>query len=207
MICNYWMRTLMLDYNASFEFFMNAVLGYYCSRRFEWDPERMHSMYILREDGKTFVCKYSWGARSICSKNLLSADSASIVRWEMTLKERGGGSHLRMGYIDGDHIEDFEDDEMIAKSKHGLALSVVDTLRPEVIQNDKISKRLQDWRFHTNSGDRIKLEFDFKTRQCNAFYNDELLGLMTSNLPKQIYLAASAWMPLVSYETTLFETL
>ena len=63
-------------------------------------------------------------------------------------------------------------------------------------------------RCHKNAfeiGDRFRLDFDFKTKQCMAYENDKLIGSVSTKLPEQIYLCASLFWKGSSLETTRFE--
>ena len=61
------------------------------------------------------------------------------------------------------------------------------------------------FKFSTMVGDRFKLQFNFKTRKCIAYYNEECLGLLTDNLPYSIRLAATVYYSGQAFETTAFE--
>ena len=50
-----------------------------------------------------------------------------------------------------------------------------------------------------------RLHFDFAVRTCDAFYNDKKLGRISSDLPKQVILAASTFWKDTGFKTTRFE--
>ena len=56
-------------------------------------------------------------------------------------------------------------------------------------------------------GDRLRLHFDFTERKCSAFYNGDFLGVLSEDLPRKLYLAASLLYANSSFECTLFELL
>lgn len=136
----------------------------------------------------------------------LSASNVSSVRWEITIKEKGEYiSCLMMGYIDAEHIEGFQDWTHIGGNDNETALRVRDGNPPVIYSNHKETVINEEWHCTTNSGDRFRLDFDFRSKDCIVFYNDKMMGFLTKNLPQQIYLAASSSDPDASYEATLFD--
>ena len=68
----------------------------------------------------------------------------------------------------------------------------------------------RDWKYKTKIGDRFRIDFNFKSNEVTAYYNDELLGVLTTcntNLDPHLYLAVSVHscnrMP-QKFDTTLF---
>merc|ERR1711994_910380 len=73
-------------------------------------------------------------------------------------------------------------------SVHHGSYPVIDTMGRLIIMHQK-------WRYDISIGDRFRFNFDFETRKCSAFYNDEFLGELTQlsshPLADKIYLTAS----------------
>lgn len=177
--------------------------------KFEWDPKRKNKNLSLSHDLQTFTAVSSQsGLRSlcsICSQNVLSNMSLAIVRWEMTLKQKGNRMYFMMGYLDSRGIGDFADSRGIGYTENERALWVLDGEYPKIHSGGSTIDMHWKWKFNTSIGDRFRLDFDFKKRECSAFYNDEWVGLITTELPPRIYLAASVLCEGTSLATTRFE--
>lgn len=208
-VFSFWMRTNVSAANVPGEYLGKVVLDYYCLPRFEWDSLRKHSDIMLsnkatiitKKDGETVTND----AKSLCSKNVLSADAVSIVCWEITIREKSVDDLcLMMGYIDGEHIDDFVESSCVGDNGKQLALYVKDG-RFLKVRTNGIHKDIHPNRpFAIRKGDRFKLIFNFKTKECAARYNDGLLGTLSKNLPRRIYLAASVYAVGDVFETTKF---
>ena len=205
-----WMRTVVSARNMSGKHLMDLVMRYYPLLELQWDPKRTNRDLKLSNDNKRFTKIIGDDYRSLCSKNTFSADLLSLIRWEVTLKHKdsdnGDGIDLKMGFVDAEHIEDFKDWQRLGNGKHEEALWFEEDENPMILTNRDITLIHETMTFQPQIGDRIRLDFDFEKREVAAFYNAELLGLITSDLPKSVYLAASLYWEGSSFETTLFET-
>ena len=201
----YWMRTIMSRENMSFRDLVDLVLRFYLFLNFEWDSRRSHDEFALMNDGKSFnkshVCY-----RSLCSTKVLSSDIVK-ARWEMTLRQRGKGIALLMGFIDGRYIGNFDNSKAIGGSQYESALLVMDNCYPTVMTNGKTTAIHKRWKYDIKCGDVVSLVFDFRKKNVSAFYNFRFIGAISKNLPRKVYLAASAYFEGTTFETTLFEAL
>ena len=64
----------------------------------------------------------------------------------------------------------------------------VRTLGLNLCNGENLHKK---WKFDTKIGDRFRLVFKLKEHKCIGFSNDELLGVLSHDLPQMIYLTAS----------------
>lgn len=207
-IATHWMRSMISHPNVSLHFLLDLILKYYFIPRFEWDPHRTSEFVKLSNGGTRFTStQHIW--QSVCSLNAISAKDFSIVSWELTLKLKPFRTWIVMGYIDSEYISEFDAWKRIGKTQNQLGMSVFDGGPAGIYTNDNMTRAPSEFKIDTKVGDRIRLEFDFKAKKCNAFYNDEEIGLLTDHLPHQIYLAVSVYGSMasrvISFETTLFE--
>ena len=204
-IFSYWLRTIISAGNASFDDLFAIVLKYYLIMKLEWDSAEIIDERTLSDDGKRINLIPEEDGISLRSKDILSAVNVSTVSWEMTLVQAKLCVSLFMGYIDADHVADFNGNDSVGTNAHEVAYWVNECSYPKTITNDKITELHEKWKFGPKVGDKFRLEFDFNEKECNAFYNGELMGSITTALPPEIYLAVSIFYGGSSYETTLFE--
>ena len=213
MVFAYWLRTIISTARISHDDLLKMVLKYYFIPRFEWDPEWTHKDLMLSYDRKRFT-KWDTSSkerrgrhgddwRSLCSANMLSADTDLVVRWEMTLqgKRRGTAMNLTMGFVDAVHIEEFP--YIAVANRHQLYFT--DGSPIGLSNGHRTTCPFKGRHPISKKGDTFRLDFDFQSKGCTAFYNNELLGSITKKLPERIHLTASVNMDGTSLETTLFE--
>ena len=218
LICSCWLRSALQTTNVSHQYLLDIVQGYcrgYCvSSIFEWDSLTKHRNLVVSNEGKTFTdCSrndtpFNFGrfrTKSLCSTNELSANTSSLVHWELTLKHKGftPNGHralqwFRMGFVDSEHVRDFKDGE-------GMGWQIMDGEHPVMYSSDHSTNLHHNWRFFTKEGDKFRLDFDFKSGECTAFYNGELVGMISAELPQRLYIVASVRDRGTSLETSLFE--
>merc|ERR1712061_270491 len=102
--------------------------------------------------------------------------------------------------MDAKYIESANACIDIGRQNHKISFDIMNKGRLNFYINGwdrALCKRL-DW----DIGDRTTLEF--KNGKCSAYFNDELLGDLTDDLPERFYLAVSLYKGTV-LETTLFE--
>ncbi len=136
----------------------------------------------------------------------------SSFQWELTLRQPSSGMNmdLHMGFIDAEHIEEF-DAQVNAKhaagwNEHECVFWAENAQIPRVFENNNRRYIRRDWHFYPKDGDRFRLDVDFARSGVDAYYNGDRIGVVTTSLPKSIYLIASAyWSNGTSFETTLFE--
>merc|ERR1712190_326417 len=101
---------------------------------------------------------------------------------------------------------------MRGKKAGRVLVGIADAEHPECVTTEggmSIGNKKVNW----NIGDRLKLEFDLKARQCTVVLNDQLLGrlheiyhaLCDRQLPESFFCALSSDCPGIELETTLFE--
>ena len=177
---------------------------------FEWDPARTHEELKLSKYWQRFTMTSTgwikYNNRSLCSRHPISADFASSVTWELTMKEKGDdGLYLLIGFIDGQHIDKFDKETMIGLNENEVALEIWDGHSVKIKTNGKKKKTDFDGKIASKVGDCFRLNFNLISRECYAFYNEEPLGLVTESLPQEIYMACTLDRKDISFETTLFD--
>merc|ERR1719474_1443409 len=102
-ICGHWLRVSIEDMTLRYDHLQDLVMAYYHVVIFEWDPQRTSKHLTLSDDGQSVskpTCEQivveQYRGDSLCSKNILSADKVSVVRWEMTLRRKGSGCYFMM---------------------------------------------------------------------------------------------------------------
>ena len=205
LIFQYWMRKIIPTRNISAHNYTDLVLKYLIPQ-FEWDIRRKHEALTISNYGKcvTDDGTHSRMEKSLCSKNILSSETESIVRWEMTLKQKGTAIYANIGYIDAKYISDFRDDVRIGY-RNGVSLRICDKCAPAILHNGSTIQVYHGKVWRTKTGDKWMLEFDFKKKKCAAFYNGKFLTNITDQLPHKIHLAATNYYIGASFETTLFK--
>merc|ERR1712176_1522764 len=106
-------------------------------------------------------------------------DIGYSIRWELTLKSKGQGFYLMMGFIDVDHIASYSPNTAFGTRGNDGALWVMDNNYPRVRSAAEQRSLHEDWKFLTKIGDKFILKFDFKKMECSAMYNDQELGVIT----------------------------
>merc|ERR1719145_430898 len=113
---------------------------------------------------------------------------------------------LHMGFIDAEHIAEFDNwdttHHRAGSSEHECAFWVEDREYPRILKDQEPSVIHKKWRFNSKpkDGDRYRLDFDFARAEVSAFYNGERIGLITTSLPKSVYLIASAYWSDTAFE-------
>ena len=113
-----------------------------------------------------------------------------------------------MGYVDAEYIDEFNTREWIGENRNELALYIDSAGNPGVNTNGKTTILDEEYRLiYVDVGDRFRLNFDFDSKECMAFYNEKPLGLLTTDLPQSIHLAASILYDRSSFETSLLDAM
>ena len=120
MVCIFWMRTVIGINNTSLDSLVAVVVAYYQTLTFQWNPLRKHEELTLSDDKRTFHKTTPSSYKSLCSTNMVSAATTDIVRWEVTLRQKGAMSltGFEMGYIEGEYIEFFKESLYIGRNTH-----------------------------------------------------------------------------------------
>lgn len=108
-----------------------------------------------------------------------------------------------MGIIDARHIGNANVSANIGHQQHETSVSIFDNGPLQKWVKDKNESLTQSLSWNQN--DRLELRFDFASRTCKVFLNDEEKGTMTDNLPDEMYLAVTPYWSNISLCTTLFE--
>ena len=221
MVFVYWLRCI--SQNVSPGFLVELMVRYYCVPQFAWDPHKAGHGMELSHDGLTFN-KAASGRATVLSRNLLTSSNVNVVNWEITIRPGQHQTYFLMGYVvdngldvvNADLLYGFADEDSDvpgfigndfignAADKEELALYVVDGSNPMIYSKGNMGLIHSKWTWNIQSGDRLRLRFDWRRRECTAFWNDDFVGIVTSELPRKIYPAASAFYS-GSFETTLFE--
>lgn len=227
MICSYWFRTLTFQGhsdNVSFQCLV-SIISMHFMPELQWNNRYVNDPH----DVKLFCKKHSSYSFISCrSKNILSADSMSTVRWQMTLTDnfneaRGTLRDFRMGFFDSEYLNqwDIEDKDMrtpLGKDVGTFAFAVSEERWPVCWRNgerkhfDEFAHPFPSLDVKWSSspsifsiGDRFELRFNFHKGECHAYFNEDLVGLVTSKIPNEVYFATSLFWNIASFETTLFE--
>lgn len=236
-ICDHWMRITTSSSSYSWQFLIDIVLRYYPLLVFQWDSKRKHDNLRLSNDNKMFTNNplrqngnpykprlyypLQGDSASLCAMNMLSGDTVSAVRWEVTFKQKNDWwpVEFTMGFIDSQYIDEFRVDRRVGTAPHEAALVVKESVErkdavgiyergvfryAEMVDADaEASSPKSHYAMPPNL--RIELHFDFKKRQCIALMDGKVRETVTTKLPHTIHLAASVRGPGCSFETTLFE--
>ena len=221
LITTHWFRTNTVDPNVSYEFLV-AVIIRFCTPKFKWDIAQKHDELTLSDNCRTITrhaIDDDTALRSICSKNMISAESAkgSIVRWQMTMKRKGSATHeklgplckavaLTMGYIAAEHSKTGPFGGNVASNRHAVGLHLADDSHPFRFIEGFARILNMDARYFWEDNDRMELQFDFQTGSCAGYYNGHFMGLLTKrkdqgvssaqclrDLPNEFYLYATVW--------------
>ena len=255
-ICVHWMRSSVYDPNVSFDCLVSIVIKYYplYPTNFEWDARRTHDCLYLSKDATMFSTRgrgvihaflnllsaehdaNSVGSgmySTVCSK-MISADTVSVVRWEVTVRQMNDkyddrGIRFFMGFVDGAHIDEFKIGLAIGALPHQAAFNPTQELDYRnamrvFLAGEYVAPLARHWdqlntlqRLHETAdyfepwymkeGDKFELCFDFKAGECIAFKNGRQVRILTDHapLPKTLYLAASVRGLGNAFQTTLFE--
>lgn len=183
-ICEHWLRTMILDRNSWPVELASEVLKYYFYR-FQWDTVWRSKGIEVAEDGKSLTMiayDYQFNRwKSVLSQELFSKDTTSILRWEVTVKKLGSQwAGFKMGFVDNQR----------SNSVHGKDFYVKNWGVPRIYCQGKQVIIHENWEFAITAGDKFKLYFDFYAKECHAYCNDEYVGMITNELPPKIYLVA-----------------
>ena len=157
------------------------------------------------EDKKQVTKIHGDNYRSLCSKDCFGAYMASMVRWEVTIRAIvSSGIDVKMGFIDAERIDKFDHGNRVGYFKDQVALWIENDKNPKILAHGSTSELSESLSgSNPEEGDRIRLDFNFKTRKVTAFFNDEDIGYITCASPKSVYLAISLYWEGTSVETTL----
>lgn len=207
-VFGFWIRTIIFDVNVSPNDLLNVVLQYSYMMSLEWDQSRKHHHLLLSDDGKILTKTNCNWYRSICSESVLSADTVSSAQWELTLRRKGqfrtNGMEFMMGFVTTSNMENYGA-AMIGLNQYETALRIWDKHHPLIHTKGASTAIHEEWMFDLKVGDKFRMNFDFNKKECAAFYNDQLLGIITRDLPETIHLAVSLCYKGSSVETTFFE--
>ena len=205
---------------------------------FQWDGSRGHRNLLISNNMTAisyilFNRQHHFAEISIVSKNILSADSFTFVRWEVKVNPgkilQISNPHVNddgllscgfqnifkslhwfsTGYIAVDDIGKFDPNALIGHKKNQVAVDMIDTQETWIIDSGSYYTFQEEQYPKLLDGfkdNRFELQFDFKNHRCFAVYNVQL-GIVSNNLPDSIYLAASLYVEGMVIETTLFEGL
>merc|ERR1711951_15441 len=117
-----------------------------------------------------------------------------------------------MGFMDAEYIENADTEKKIGLQHHQMGVWI-GSRYPPMLAVDGDDEDNYFYGPQTRSpqqvefkiGDRVRLEFDLKWRQCSVLLNDRQLGNVFYELPDTFYLAVSVYYEQNVYETTLFE--
>lgn len=211
----YWIRTSLSTHTVSYQHLQDVILRYYdLMQPFRWYRfmDLFQSFdFKLSHHGRRFTkISHGWVPKSIRSENTLCADNMNIAVWELTWKGKEDAIMWTMGYIDEADIDKFDGRRQIGESDfvNEVALTINPGTYPFFVRNgiytscdgEKVIASCK-------TDDKVRFVFDFKRKKCHAFYNRDYLGVMATDLPRRIYLVASAAYQGTAVETTLFRSL
>ena len=227
-VVSYLLRTTLWngDGNLYPNDLIDLVVAYYWIMPFEWDPHKIPGSISLSNHNKRFTrTKGGYRFSSLCSKNRIGCfkeSDMSAVRWELTIKQKDSKNaknrksksskknrkesmnqfQFTMGYVDADYLHKWHggNGEVNLYVTDG-GYPMIDTTRSAMGSLHCIHQR---WRFKIQQGDRFRLDFNFRKSKCTAFYNDELLVVVSKDLPRSVFPVASVFQQ-CSFETTLFD--
>lgn len=222
MIIQHWFRTLRSNSIVSFGFLMAEVLKYHSDQSFKWDSSRVRDRCItdfaFSADGQKVTHQRGRVLSSICAKNIISEKLGSIVRWEMSLKYPKHCCLFTMGYIPVEHIGSIYIDNgsriqpsinIIDNHQHveGIRIGDGDITRRyighKIIEIAQNGEEVVEPMFKVD--DRMELRFDFTSRVCTGYFNGEFKCVVSTTLPKEMYLVSCVLATGAVRETTLFE--
>ena len=166
---------------------------------FEWDPTKTEAIQFSNNNQKaTNTDKYGNNQKFV-SKTLLNGDDVSSVEWEITIRQKDerGPSYwaFAIGYMEEQAMSAINYNIWLgtAYAKNECSISMFAKERWKIWINNK--ERLDQFDATWKSdickvGDRLKLVMYFTNKKCNVYYNDQLVGLLTNQLPHKIYPAA-----------------
>lgn len=196
MVFAFWMREIACVSNLLNEHLEGIIWRFYCMPQFRWNAYQGKGCVHTFGDGRGFA-QYGQGETCMTSTALC----VNSARWEVTLKRREGrmkGMDFMIGY-GADSTAD----------KPVVALHFSDGHHPRAIHNGWGKRIFLNWKITMKIGDRIRLDFDFRQRECWGFYNDQEIGLISRKLPDTIHPAVSVNLmhahDVVSFETTMFD--
>ena len=183
---------------------MHKVCFMYYNIPYQWDlDKKQHSITV---SNKNLTIK---GARSngfIKWKHILSNKSVLSAEWEITVgqiteNDRRSDLCMSMGYYDAQHEPRMY--AWLGQNQYQVGVYLHNNAKFRKYHDCKESYPFDPkWTGSiVKSGDRLKLEFDFKTKECKLYHNDEYVGVLADDLPDEIYPAFSIHFP-VEYTCT-----
>lgn len=171
--------------------------------QFEWDPARKGESVKLSNNNKKMRNRGFW--RSVYSKQKLSADSMTEVSWEVTINDIDSAVQLMIGFVDSCKIECIDVNNYLGTTGSALYIQSVGDDRFSVYNGTNEVFDKEKWKASKcRNGDRILMTFDFVTSKCSVSYNGEHVGVISQEVPNELYLAVSPYSK-CSLETTKFD--
>ena len=174
--------------------------------KFEWDPNRMDPKYTLSNEGRTFTSNER-GWKSLFSKTMLSSKTMNTVIWQMRYNGPSGkNGHIRMGVVAAHSVGNVVCNNAVEGTENTICLDMYKNGIPYARANGTRTQ-IRQQRIEWEPNNTVELRFDLKAKTCNVFVNDEEIGLLTSDLPEEMYLAASLYYEESNLETTVFQVM
>lgn len=148
-------------------------------------------------------------SRRFCLQRMFLTDSLHSICWEIKLKRKRKGTRFHMGFIDGNHIDQCNEHKLVWNN-NGFAVCVRDGRYPSFLES-AFEEQMFHWdrKYCISAGDRFKLELNFESNECKAYYNDQLIGEFAryhTGFPSRLYLGVSfrsSKRATQTFETTL----
>jgi len=179
---------------------------------FEFDPQKKSGDITLSKGNTTASKTGSNSCRSVLCKTKLCAETMSAVHWELTLRGRRADQIAMMiGFLNGAEYAKANLCSYFGKNADGRRGASLDIYHSNnkfrgytngtQTDLDDIGHQPKDCKV----GDRFEIEFDFVGKQAIAFYNGQRLGLITNELPENVYPSLCLAFIGEKVETTKFE--
>ena len=120
------------------------------------------------------------------------------------MRGKGCDGGMRMGIMNAKYIGSAGIYSAIGYARDQIAFQIWDNGYPGRAINGQ-SFNVHDNEVRWRIGDRVRLNFDCKGRRCTVFLNDQLLEILTDDLPENFFLAISLFWWNTELETTLFQ--
>ena len=180
----HWMRSIDVWPSELSDIISRYIIG----------ADEFFSNFALGDTSIQIKSSLSPGVHSLCSQRLFSVASLHSLSWELQVKQKGNSSWFLMGFINADYIDHFDQQQWIGNN-NGFALYVQEGQYPSFYKNSRGTTILhKNWEYCISAGDRFRLNLDFETNECKAYYNDQFLGVFRRHkrrLPQRVYLGVS----------------
>merc|ERR1712113_550592 len=97
---------------------------------FEWDSNRCHSHCVLSNGKKTVTKKNRDSETAVYSKMMISSATMTSLKFEITLRGKGGNGAMYMGIMDAKHIESANTGTYIGSQQFQMAVFIRDNGSP-----------------------------------------------------------------------------